>query len=114
LYRIAVNSLITEYRRRRTRSNTERSRTLSEERQSVKPESPDERLLRDERVRQVQQALANLSAEHRTILVLREFENCDYEEIARLLGIPVGTVRSRLHRARLELRDELGRKCCEN
>ncbi len=114
LYRIAVNAMITEYRRRKTRSNSERSRSLSEERHSLKSECPDERLLREERVRQVQQALADLSAEHRTILVLREFENCDYEEISRLLAIPVGTVRSRLHRARLELRDELCRRSREN
>ncbi len=114
LYRIAVNALITEYRKRRTRAKSERSSSESELQQSTKSECPDERLLREERVHQVQQALANLSAEHRTILVLREFENCDYDEISRLLSIPIGTVRSRLHRARLELREELGRHSHQN
>ncbi|MBW8884307.1 MAG: sigma-70 family RNA polymerase sigma factor [Planctomycetia bacterium] len=114
LYRIAVNALITEYRKRRTRLNTERSRSHSDEHISLKSECPDERLLRGERVEEVQRALANLSSEHRTILVLREIENCDYEEIASLLGIPVGTVRSRLHRARLELRAELNQVANRN
>jgi RNA polymerase sigma-70 factor (ECF subfamily) len=48
-------------------------------------------------------ALGRLSATHRTILVLREFAELDYEEIAEELSIPVGTVRSRLARARSEL-----------
>jgi len=48
-----------------------------------------------------------LSGEHRAILVLREIEDCDYDEIADILNVPVGTVRSRLHRARLQLREKL-------
>ena len=56
---------------------------------------------------QVQQALALLSEEHRTVLVLREMEEYSYESIADILDLPIGTVRSRLHRARLQLKDEL-------
>ncbi len=48
-----------------------------------------------------------MSDEHRTILVLREMEEYSYEQIAELLDLPIGTVRSRLYRARLQLRDEL-------
>jgi RNA polymerase sigma-70 factor, ECF subfamily len=48
-----------------------------------------------------------LSEEHRAILVLREMEGCCYETIAEILDLPVGTVRSRLHRARSQLRDHL-------
>jgi RNA polymerase sigma-70 factor (ECF subfamily) len=70
-------------------------------------EQAEERLLREERAGQVQQALARLSAEHRAILVLREVDGCDYDAIAQILDLPVGTVRSRLHRARLQLRDQL-------
>ena len=55
----------------------------------------------------MQQALAQLSDEHRSILVLREIDGCDYEAIATALDINIGTVRSRLHRARLQLRDKL-------
>jgi RNA polymerase sigma-70 factor (ECF subfamily) len=49
-------------------------------------------------------ALGLLSLDHRAGLVLKEIEGFSYEEIALSLGVPVGTVRSRLHRARLELR----------
>lgn len=49
-------------------------------------------------------ALGMLSLDHRAGLVLKEIEGFSYEEIALSLGVPVGTVRSRLHRARLELR----------
>ncbi len=68
---------------------------------------PLDNLEREERCRQVRQALATLSEEHRNVLVLREIDGCCYETIAEILDLPVGTVRSRLHRARLQLRDEL-------
>ena len=55
----------------------------------------------------VQQALAQLDDEHRTVVVLRDIQHCDYREIADILGVPTGTVKSRLHRARLTLRDKL-------
>ena len=48
-----------------------------------------------------------MSAEHRAVLLLREFENLSYEEIAGVLDVPRGTVESRLHRARNELREKL-------
>ena len=54
-------------------------------------------------------ALAALSDEHRTILILREMEDSSYDTMAEILDLPVGTIRSRLHRARLALRDELNR-----
>ena len=49
-------------------------------------------------------ALKQLSREHRDVLVLREYEQMSYEEIAAVLEVPRGTVESRLHRARGELR----------
>jgi len=52
-------------------------------------------------------AIEQLSPEHRQVLVLREFEGLSYEEIAQVLGVPRGTVESRLHRARGELREKL-------
>jgi RNA polymerase sigma-70 factor, ECF subfamily len=55
----------------------------------------------------VQAAIGKLSPEHREILVLREFEQMSYEEIAQVLGVPRGTVESRLHRARGEMREKL-------
>lgn len=107
LYRIAVNSAISEHRKCKSRNFGEHNLSMRESVHRADNAAPDEPLLREERVAEVRQALDNLSSEHRTILVLREIEDCDYDEIASLLTIPVGTVRSRLHRARMELRREL-------
>jgi RNA polymerase sigma-70 factor (ECF subfamily) len=52
-------------------------------------------------------ALGELSSEHREILVLRDYQDLSYLQIAEVLGIPKGTVMSRLHRARRALRDLL-------
>jgi RNA polymerase sigma-70 factor (ECF subfamily) len=106
LYRIAVNAAISRRRRRR-----EQTALSPRDELGLEPldggERADERLLREERAVQVQRALGRLSDEHRTILVLREIEDCDYDEIAQILELPVGTVRSRLHRARLQLKEQL-------
>jgi RNA polymerase sigma-70 factor (ECF subfamily) len=58
----------------------------------------------------VGEELARVDEEFRTVLVLRELQGVAYEEIARLLGVPVGTVKSRLHRGRAELRDRVRRR----
>ena len=52
-------------------------------------------------------ALDGMSAEHRQVLVLRELDGMSYEQMAESLGVPRGTVESRLHRARAELRKRL-------
>ena len=53
------------------------------------------------------EALARLTAEQREILILRDFNDLGYAEIAQVLAVPQGTVMSRLHRARLALRKEM-------
>jgi len=55
----------------------------------------------------VRAAIGKLSPEHREVIVLREFEQMSYEEMAQVLGVPRGTVESRLHRARSEMREKL-------
>ena len=57
----------------------------------------------------MQNALQRLSPEHRTVLVLKDIDGQKYETMAEILSVPVGTIRSRLHRARLELREILER-----
>ncbi|HVE14766.1 MAG TPA: sigma-70 family RNA polymerase sigma factor [Elusimicrobiota bacterium] len=64
---------------------------------------PEGALEADESRRALEAALAALAPEDRAALVLRELENKSYQEIVEILGIPMGTVKSRLHRARLEL-----------
>ena len=57
----------------------------------------------------MQKALDQLPAYHRTVIVLREVEGLSYEEIVTITGLPDGTVKSRLHRARAALRDAIER-----
>lgn len=62
--------------------------------------TPERLLLRDEIARNVQEALDELPTDLRTAVVLREFDGLSYEEIANTMECPIGTVRSRIFRAR--------------
>lgn len=106
LYRIALNAASNRARRQRPNLSIDhlRDQTGHEPADDREGTQPHQGLERQERARQVHQALAQLSEEHRTTLVLKEMEGYKYEEIAEILNCPVGTVRSRLHRARVELR----------
>ena len=55
----------------------------------------------------MQRALNRLSPEHRAVLIMKDMEGQKYETMADALQVPIGTIRSRLHRARLELRELL-------
>jgi RNA polymerase sigma-70 factor, ECF subfamily len=59
--------------------------------------------------RLVQQAIAALDEDHRLVVVLRDLEELSYEEICEITGLPEGTVKSRLHRARLALKEKLAK-----
>ena len=107
LYRIAFNTAISRRRKRRGESSIEHTRDLVGSEPADACEAAEDRLLRQERAGQVRRALARLPDEFRSVLVLREMEGCDYDTIARILELPVGTVRSRLHRARLQLKEQL-------
>src|SRR6266849_5666270 len=65
--------------------------------------NPESSLLRQERTEQLRRALENLPPQLREVLVLREFEEMSYKQIATAVEIPVGTVMSRLSRARQQL-----------
>jgi len=107
LYRIAMNLAISHLRRARPRRSVETDRELTGTEPVDRTEGPDGPLLRQERAEQVRLALTELPEEHRTILVLREMDGCSYQTMGDILGLPIGTVRSRLHRARLQLREAL-------
>jgi RNA polymerase sigma-70 factor (ECF subfamily) len=107
LYRIAFNAAASQRRRKRPTLSVEQTRETSGQEPVDGQSGPSEHLEQLERSRQVQQAIAGLSKEHRAVVVLREIDGCCYETIAEILDLPVGTVRSRLHRARLQLRDQL-------
>lgn len=71
--------------------------------------APDVPLVAAEERALLRQALEELSAEHREVIVLREMEGLSYREIAAIVGVPIGTVMSRLARAREQLHEHLSR-----
>ncbi|MFH1811843.1 MAG: sigma-70 family RNA polymerase sigma factor [Pseudomonadota bacterium] len=74
---------------------------------SAPTQGPEKNLLSREVQGQVQHAIAELPAEQRWLVVLRDIEGLDYDEIAATTGLPLGTVKSRLHRARERLATRL-------
>lgn len=107
LYRIAFNTAISRRRRQRPRVSVERD--LAEAGASLDGHGPKpgQRLETVERAEVLMAALEQLTPEHRAILLLREMDDMGYEEIAETLELPIGTVRSRLHRARCQLKEEM-------
>lgn len=108
LYRIAFNLAMSDARRRRPLTcldGDENSQHLAEPADAYA--SPRDRAEAREQVELVQTAISELADEHRQIVVLREIEECDYQQIAEILEIPIGTVRSRLFRAREQLKAKL-------
>jgi RNA polymerase sigma-70 factor, ECF subfamily len=71
--------------------------------------TPEEVLELKEREQAIQHALVRLSSDHRSIIVLRDIEGFSYTEIAEVLGVSIGTVKSRLARAREDLKKSLMR-----
>lgn len=107
LYRIAFNLAMSHRRRgRKTQSLDGLKSAQGSEPADCLP-SAETKLLQHEQAEMVHAALAELELDYRQIIVLREMDGCSYEEIAELLELPIGTVRSRLFRARLQLRDLL-------
>lgn len=107
LYRIAFNVAASHRRRKKPTVSVDHTREIAGEEPIDKDNDPHAKLEQGERFRQVHEALAQLSEEHRVVLVLREIDGCCYETIADVLDLPIGTVRSRLHRGRLQLKDLL-------
>jgi len=69
---------------------------------------PEDAAARAARAAEVQRALLHVSADHRAVLVLHDLQDLDYAQTGAALDIPVGTVKSRLHRARIEMAALLG------
>lgn len=70
--------------------------------------TPEERAAHDQRSARIAAGLARLSQDKREVVVLRDFLDLSYAEIANILNIAPGTVMSRIHRARVELKEVLG------
>jgi len=107
LFRIALNLLATRRRRKNRETPFADAPPAACEQTMDAAQSPGACLLRKEQRSLVQAALRRLSDEHRTVLVLREYEGFDYETIAEMLNTKAGTVRSRVFRARHALKSEM-------
>ena len=102
LYRIARNAALAELRRRYPECELDvESAAAERDGWTTSGLSPDE-------AARVHAALGRVRPEHREVLVLRFLENMSYEDIAAVAGCPIGTVRSRIHYAKLELRRQMG------
>ena len=110
LFRIAAN-LVISHRRRQVRLSFEsidapdgtQAKGLAQKNLA----GPDASASSAETMRRIEQAMEQLDEESRLLVVLRDIEDMSYAQIARIIDSPVGTVKSRLHRARCELRERL-------
>lgn len=118
LFRIAVNVSIT-HRRKRAKAVTlslhgpdgewrgDHQAAKLVGRVSDEAATPPTKLSAQETEGRLLQGLEQLDDDHRAIVVLSDIEGMGYQQIAEILDLPIGTVKSRLHRARMELRDRL-------
>ena len=103
IYRIAINAALDVLRKKPEESLEERQESML----SDQAQGPEAALVEKERIAQVRRAMQALPEASRSVLVLREYGELSYQEIARVLDIPVGTVMSRLNYARNRLRELL-------
>jgi RNA polymerase sigma-70 factor (ECF subfamily) len=99
-YRIAINESLDQLKQR------SRSTPLEDDPADVTG-SPQDSASAAQSAREVQAALMQLSDDQRTVIVLRYFNECSYDDIAQILDIPAKTVKSRLFSARQQLKDRL-------
>jgi RNA polymerase sigma-70 factor (ECF subfamily) len=110
LHRITVNQCVTEHRNRHSLSLSLSLESLEEERLDLagaNSQQPEELAMKREESQRIQRAMKTLDRKHRAVVILRYFNELSYEEIAQLLSIPLGTVKSRLNTAIRALRQEL-------
>ncbi len=103
LHRIARNLCINTVQR----ASRKDTALPAEELIAARGGDPASDLLRNEEIEELRDALERLPDKHREIIKLKTFQDCSYSEIAEILGIPIGTVMSRLYSARAKLREIL-------
>lgn len=104
LYRIAVNVSIQFFRKRRTQ---DKNQPFNPEIHADTSNGSDHPLEKKELRKQIEEALASLHIRKRTVVVLHDIENRTMEEISDIIGVPVGTIKSRLFYGREELKKKL-------
>lgn len=105
LYTIARNTVLSELRKQRAGSvSLEESGYVPH---APQESTPEQSVLRNEKVMLVRDAINNLPEKQRSALILREYDQLDYQEIANILGQTVSAVKSLLFRARASVRSQL-------
>jgi len=119
IYRIATNESISHLRKQQVRKTTSLDQPASSTQNNARPASlgsmivdnrelsADLHVQKMETKRLLREALTQLDADHRTVLVLRDTQQMNYQQIGEILELPEGTVKSRLFRARLALREKM-------
>jgi len=113
LFKVAHNATIDHLRRRRVATVSldplgEEGLSISERLAGPERDGPERAAMRRELALALEEAMADLRPEHREILLLRFREGLSYEELAEVLGLALGTVKTHLHRARKRLAVVLG------
>jgi len=110
LTRIAINAANDILRKRKRRPSEPYPEWEDEAWQPPAPEgeSPEAQLLTTHRRSALARAMAHITADQRTAIILYDVQGYDYAEIAEMTEVSVGTVKSRIHRGRLALRELLG------
>jgi len=104
LARIATNQAFSLFRTRKRRPETPIEPLLEAGMQWGVEDDPAEHTARRERDAKLRACFAALAPEHQAVLALRVVQDLSYDEIARALGVPIGTVMSRLSRARADMK----------
>jgi len=110
IYTIAGNFAKTELRKKKTRKVTNNSHLGPEDRDYDPPSkdpSPEKLVERDYINTKIHEAIEKLPEHFRVVTVLRDIEKLPYEEISSIVEVPLGTVKSRINRARLQLQKDL-------
>lgn len=113
IHRIAVNACIDEIRKRKRKESKTESidNTYDNESRTIQKQyvdktlTPEENVLKKERINDIKQALDQLKEDHRMIIILRDVKGYSYEEISNILDCSLGTVKSRIARARSNLKE---------
>lgn len=122
LYRITVNHCKNRLKylgRRQYFQSSSLEKPIDTEEGQVYPSitdsgpTPEEEFSRREVQYLVQSKINELDSEHRAVILLRDVEGLSYQEIAEILDLKEGTVKSRIHRARIELKEKLGKELDE-
>ncbi|WP_244971252.1 RNA polymerase sigma factor [Vallitalea guaymasensis] len=111
IHRITVNTCIDEYRKKKKNNKVESMDESMEQQDGVihkqfvdKGLTPEEKVIKNENILFIRESINELKEEHKMIIILRDIKGYSYDDIADILGISIGTVKSRISRARLSLK----------